>query len=116
MSFQRGGQRRTIEAGCGWRCVGHPTEVNKKYILHKKYCKDCGDNNTDKLPAFNKEGGKMNGWKGITNRNQQPNQMLTTAFVDGVRQDIHLKDVKSMEDAMDDAKLLLSLLENVLEK
>lgn len=108
--YQKGGQRRTIETGCGWRCVGHPTEVNKKYILHKKYCKDCGDNNTDKLPEWNKEAGLMNGWKGLTNKGQQPKQMLTTAFVEGIRQDIHLKDIKCIEDAMNDAKLLVALL------
>lgn len=105
-----GGQRRTIEVGCGYRCVGHPQEVNKKYLIHKRYCKDCGDNNTDVLPEFNKLGGKINGWKGVTNRNQQPNQMLTTAFVDGVRQDIFLKDVKTMADAMDNARLTAAIL------
>jgi hypothetical protein len=98
--FQRGGQRRTIEAGCGWRCVGHPQEVNGKFKLHKKYCNTCRDAHTEELPSFNKEGGKMNGWKGITNKGQQPNQMLTTAFIEGEQYDIHTKD-NSMKESMD---------------
>ena len=108
--FQRGGQRRTIETGCGWRCVGHPQEVNGKFKLHKKYCNTCNETFTEELPSFNKKASKINGWKGLTDRGQKPNQMLTTAFVDGVRQDIYLKDVKNLEDAMDDAKLTASLL------
>jgi hypothetical protein len=109
-SCQQGGQRRTIEVNCGWRCVGHPTEVNKKYLRHKRYCKDCGDNNSDALPEFCKEGGKINGWKGINDKGHQPNQMLTTAFLNGVRQDILLKDVKNMAEALDDTRLAAALL------
>ena len=108
--FNRGGQRRTIETGCGWKCVGHPTEVNKKYLRHRRYCKDCIDNNkVDELPEFNKEGGKINGWKGITIRSQKPNQMLTTAFVEGVRRDIFLDGVKSMNAALSDSRLVAAL-------
>jgi hypothetical protein len=109
MNYQKGGQRRTIETGCGWKCVGHPTEVNKKYLRHRRYCNTCNENNTTELPEFNKEGGKINGWKGLTNRHQQPNQMLTTAFVEGVRKDIFLDGVKSMEDALNDTRLVAAL-------
>jgi hypothetical protein len=108
-TYQRGGQRRTIEAGCGWRCVGHPQEVNKKFILHKKYCNTCREHHNQELPDFNKEGGKMNGWKGITNRNQQPNQMLTTAFINGEHYDIFSK-ATSMKEAMDDTYLTANLI------
>ena len=106
--YHRGGQRRTIEAGCGWRCFGHPNEVDKKYLRHRRHCSSCKEN-TDKLTEFNKEAGLINGWKGNTNRHQKPNQMLTTAFVDGVRQDILLDGVKSMDDALYDAKLAVAL-------
>ena len=106
--FNRGGQRRTIEAGCGFRCVGHPTEVNKKYLLHKKYCKDCGETEYQ-APEFNKEGANTNGWNGVRLKNNVPKQMLTTAFVNGVRQDILLDGISNMEDAMDEARLVASL-------
>ena len=109
MMFQRGGQRRTIEAGCGWRCVGHPQEVNGKFKIHKKICNICKDNYTEGLPEFNKEGGKMNGWKGITNRGQQPNQMLTTALIEGEEYNIYSK-ASSMKEAMDETILTANLL------
>jgi hypothetical protein len=110
-TYLKGGQRRTIEVGCGWRCVGHPQEVNKKYILHKRYCKDCIDNNkVDELAEFNKVGGKMNGWKGITNRNQQPNQMLTTTYVNGLRQDIIMSGANTIDKAMDNSRLFMELV------
>jgi hypothetical protein len=106
--FNRGGQRRTIEAGCGWRCVGHPQEVNKKYLIHKRYCNDCGESEYD-APEFNKEGANMNGWKGVNIKQNVPNKMLTTAFINGVRQDIMLDGITNMEDAMDEARLVAGL-------
>ena len=106
--FNRGGQRRTLEAGCGYKCVGHPTEVNKKYLLHKRYCKECGESETEP-PEFNKEAGNMNGWKGVSLKQNVPNQMLTTAFINGVRQDILLDGITNMEDAMDNARLVVGL-------
>jgi len=108
-TFQRGGQRRTIEAGCGWRCVGHPQEVNGKFRIHKKYCDTCRESHTQELPSFNGEAGKINGWKGITNRNQQPNQMLTSAFIEGEQYDIHTK-AKNMKEAMDETYLTANLI------
>lgn len=109
--FNRGGQRRTLEAGCGWRCVGHPTEVNKKYKIHRKYCKTCGECEYQ-APEFNKEGANMNGWKGVNIKQNVPNKMLTTAFINGVRQDIMLDGITNMEDAMDEARLVAGLTEN----
>jgi hypothetical protein len=106
--FNRGGQRRTLEAGCGWRCVGHPTEVNKKYKLHRKYCKTCGEVEYQ-APEFNREGANMNGWNGVRLKPNCPNQMLTTAFVNGVRQDILLDGINNMENAMDEARLVAGL-------
>lgn len=97
--FSKGGQRRTIEAGCGWRCFGHPNEVDKKYLRHRRYCSSCKENPVE-LPEFNKVAGLINGWKGNTNRHQKPNQMLTTAFVNKVRQDILLEGIKSRDNAL----------------
>jgi hypothetical protein len=108
--FRKGGQRRTIEAGCGWRCFGHPNEVDKKYLRHRRYCSSCKEN-ADELPKFNREAGLINGWKGNTNRHQKPNQILTMAVVDGVRQDILLDGVSSIDDALYDAKLVAALEE-----
>ena len=108
--FNRGGQRRTIEASCGYKCVGHPTEVNKKFVIHKKYCKECGETEYS-APEFNKEGANMNGWKGVNIKQNIPNQMLTTAFINGVRQDILLDGITNMEDAMDNARLVAGLIE-----
>jgi hypothetical protein len=108
-TYQRGGQRRTIEAGCGWRCVGHPQEVNGKFRLHKKYCETCRENHTQELPSFNKEAGNINGWKGITNRNQQPNQMLTTAFIKGEQYDI-FSGANNLQKAMDETYLTANLI------
>jgi hypothetical protein len=107
--FSRGGQRRTLEAGCGYRSIGHPTEVNKKYLIHKRYCKECRGDTEYQAPEFNKEAANMNGWKGVRLKQNVPNQMLTTAFVNGVRQDILLDGITNMEDAIDEAKLVVGL-------
>lgn len=113
--FCKGGQRRTMEAGCGWRCVGHPQEVNGKWEIHRRYCKDCMDTQTEVMPEFNKTAGLMNGWKGMTNRNQQPNQMLTTAFVNGERMDI-LTNANTLEKSMEETRLTASILaDNIVE-
>ena len=112
--YSKGGQRRTIEAGCGYRCVGHPNEVNKKYLIHKRYCSTCNEGITE-LPEFNKTAGLINGWKGINNRNNQPEQHLTTAFVDGERFDV-LTKANTLEKAMEDVRLTANLLaENIIE-
>ena len=108
-TYQRGGQRRTIEAGCGWRCAGHPQEVNGKFRIHKKFCETCRENHTQELPSFNKEAGNINGWKGITNRNQQPNQMLTTAFINGEQYDI-FSGANNLNTAMEETYLTANLI------
>jgi len=63
--FNKGGLRRTIEAPCGWRCVGHPREVNGKFNIHKRFCESCKEDNME-VPAFNRTNGDANGWNGIT--------------------------------------------------
>jgi hypothetical protein len=106
--FNRGGQRRTIEAGCGWCCVGHPTEVNKKYLRHKRYCNDCKEI-TAILPKFNKN--LINGWKGNFSESQKPNQLISSVFVDGERKDIILDGVKYKNNEYTRERLVTAFLE-----
>jgi len=101
MSFNRGGKRRTIQSSCGWRCVGHPTEVDKKYIIHKRHCKECGEQSLQ-LPEFNGAGGRVNGWNGLKGHSKV-NQMLSTTFVDGLRRDILVENVNTIPKATDKA-------------
>jgi hypothetical protein len=115
MSFHRGGQRRTIETGCGWRCVGHPTEVNKKYLIHKRFCNECKDSKTI-LPEYSVEAGLINGWSGLTGNLEQTNKIMTTTFVDGIRKDILVEGVNRIEDGIKDVKLLLSLTEEEIKE
>ena len=107
--YSKGGQRRTIVTGCGWRCVGHPQEVNGKWAIHRRFCKDCKDTQTEEMPDFDKTAGMMNGWKGINNRNNQPDQHLTSAFVNGERYDI-LTEAPTLEKAMDEVVLTANIL------
>ena len=112
--YQKGGQRRTMEAGCGWRCVGHPQEVNGKWAIHRRYCNECRETQLEELPEFNREAGLMNGWGGITNRNQQPNRMLTTAVVEGEPMNI-ITNTNSIQNAMDEARLSAEIIEGNAE-
>jgi hypothetical protein len=95
--FNRGGQRRTIQAPCGWIRKGHPNEVNKLFILHKKYCKSCGEIEFE-ATEFNKEAGNMNGWKGSKIPNQPQNQIQTTCIVDGKVLEV-ISEAKSIDQA-----------------
>ena len=81
MSFNRGGQRRTIELGCGWRCVGHPQEVNAKFERHKRFCNTCSPN-IKLSTSFNKFEGNNNGWDGIKG-NRRVNEIHSSAVYDG---------------------------------
>jgi hypothetical protein len=111
--YNRGGQRRTIEAGCGYRIVGHPQEVNAKFSRHKKYCINCKNlnietnttNNDIVLPKFDKDAGTMNGWKGRHINGHKPTKMKTTAFINGVRQDVIVCE-DNLESAMDTTRLM----------
>jgi hypothetical protein len=96
-----GGQRRTIETGCGWRCVGHPQEVNGKFKIHMRLCDICRENHTKELPKFSNEAAIINGsWGWIKCRNNQPNQILTTALANGEQYDI-LTDASNINSAME---------------
>jgi len=62
-----GGQRRTIVCSCGFKIVGHPTEVNKKIKRHQlRYCPDRVEGEPiDAIVPFNKSNADSNGWGGI---------------------------------------------------
>ena len=95
-SVNMGGQRRTIEVSCGWRSVGHPNEVNKKFELHKKHCKICGSSNYSPSP-FDRTAGDINGWKGQFHNHNTKKESITSVSVNGVKTNIHLKGVKRTE-------------------
>jgi len=62
-----GGQRRTILCYCGFKFVGHPTEVNKKIKRHQlRYCSDRVEGEKiEILPNFCKSNADANGWGGV---------------------------------------------------
>ena len=109
MFYSKGGQRRTIEAPCGWKTICHPREANGKYKIHTRNCKTCS---YTELPEYSREVGLVNGWKGLLPNGDKPNTMLTTAFVDGIRNDVFVK-ASNMEDAIDDTKLSLKILQKM---
>lgn len=114
--FNRGGQQRTIQSPCGFQIKGHPQEVDKKLIRHFKYCKDCkeirGDAEAVYPCKFNKEAGLMNGWNGLKANGDVPQQMMTTAFIDGERFDV-LTDAHNLQDAMNNEKLKEDLFRQI---
>ena len=63
-----GGQRRTIVCSCGFKIVGHPTEVNKKIKRHQlRYCPDRVEGEPiDAIVPFNRSNADSNGWGGIS--------------------------------------------------
>lgn len=64
-TYNRGGQRRTTEAGCGFTAVGSVRECAGKMRLHQKVCAICSQQSTFTTPPHNAELGTNNGWKGI---------------------------------------------------
>jgi hypothetical protein len=101
--YNRGGQQRTIQAGCGWCRKGHPTEVNRLYKLHIKFCKQgCGETNYE-APEFNKEAGNMNGWKGSTIKGGKTSQVQSTCLVDGKRIEV-VSEASSIDKAIRDLR------------
>lgn len=63
-TYNMGGQRRTINAPCGWMCKGSIREVNGRLRIHQRSCGACADVDTN-LPAFNSTIGANNGWGGV---------------------------------------------------
>jgi hypothetical protein len=109
--FNRGGQKRTIELGCGFRIVGHPREVEGKLKIHKKRCSACSEFDT-KVPEFSREAGVINGWNGCRG-GKKTTKMMTTAFVNGEMSD-YLVDASSIAEANEKVKLISSLEEEKL--
>jgi hypothetical protein len=102
--YNRGGQRRTIQSSCGWCRTGHPTEVNRLYLLHKKFCKEgCGSTEYE-APEFNKTAGNMNGWKGATIKGHKPQQVQSTCLVNGKRIEV-VSEANSINEAISDLHL-----------
>jgi|688.fasta_scaffold68860_2 hypothetical protein len=77
MSFQKGGQRRTIETGCGWTCRKSPREADALFRMHRRHCELC--KGSGDLPEFNRVNGKANGWGGVGN-NFKVQQGYTSEF------------------------------------
>ena len=102
--YNRGGQQRTIQASCGWCRKGQLNEVNKLYLLHKKYCKNsCADSNYE-APSFNRDAGNMNGWNGLTAGGQKPQVVQSTCLVDGKRIEV-ISEANSVSEAVRDLRL-----------
>jgi hypothetical protein len=102
--YNRGGQQRTIQAGCGWCRKGHPTEVNRLYLLHRKYCKEGCATTDYEAPEFNKEAGNRNGWNGSSNKGGKPTHIQSTCLVDGKRIEV-VSEGSSISSAMRDLRL-----------
>lgn len=107
-----GGQRRTIEAPCGWRCVGHPQEVNKKWERHIRLCSNCKETQVKELPEHNSNSGQINGWNGIQqtkNGNVKLiNKNISTVFLDGEEIEV-TTERGSVTQAIDSIKFIASL-------
>jgi hypothetical protein len=80
MSYRCGGQRRTVEFGCGVVIRGHPTEVNKKSQRHCRICPEC--KGCYKPSEFNKTDGDANGWGGYRGI-RKANEKVMNIFGDG---------------------------------
>jgi hypothetical protein len=102
-SFNKGGQRRTIQGPCGVVIVGHPTEVNPKFERHRRHCSICKELNAGrgftKLPEYSKEQGMQNGWKGVTRSNEIVRELESTTYVNGERADVKIKSDKGIHTA-----------------
>ena len=87
-TFNHGGQRRTIQAPCGFISRGSVREANNKMKLHQRVCQQCKG---IELPTeFNKVNGLTNGWGGCDGKGRHIGQ--STAVVAG--EDIGQMDVK----------------------
>lgn len=83
--YNKGGQKRTIDASCGWRRTGNPSEVNKLYCIHQKVCSDC---RTQKLnTSFDKTSGRINGW----GNDYKHSEVKVNSYINGHRMDYKVK-------------------------
>ena len=75
-TMTQGGQRRTIQLGCGFMFSGSVRECEFKVKLHRKKCSMCGIDNA--MPCeFNKSVAKHNGWNGLRGTNKVSNIIST---------------------------------------
>ena len=88
-TFSRGGQRRTLNAPCGWICKGTPREVSGRLAIHQRRCKQCSEADTV-VPEFDTTVGVLNGWNGICG-SRFNNGILSTATGDNVIDTVHIK-------------------------
>lgn len=99
-TYNRGGQRRTIEAPCGYRIQGALREVNNRYKIHRNHCSKCLSLAViPEPPKFSRIAGEHNGWKGSKGMNQLPDKFMSSMLVDGVQED-YLVDANNLEQAM----------------
>lgn len=90
-----GGQRRVTQSTCGWGCSGHPSEVNKKFERHKRYCNECKGMD---IPKFNHIAANINGWRG-TNVDGRADERVVTAVIDGVPLNFGIRGEKNIDSA-----------------
>jgi hypothetical protein len=103
------GQKRTMRSTCGWGATGQLNEVNKKFLIHRRHCKECKESNVE-LPEWNMEEALNNGFNGISN-GKKVNKINTVAYIDGERQDLLIKGVSDVN-----GKIMTSLLPSVLDR
>lgn len=63
-----GGQRRTIQSGCGYTATGSVRDCNFKIKLHQKKCDICKGGIVP--TEFDRLGAEFNGWNGLRGSNK----------------------------------------------
>lgn len=81
--MSNGGQKRTIQYGCGFILKGHPTEVNKKHVRHLRFCSQCSECLPKKLEDFSTSNGLINGWDGLSRKGDIINTKSVSLTRDG---------------------------------
>ena len=67
-TINQGGQRRTIQLGCGYTTKGSVKECEFKMKLHSKRCSLCVGNHKSK--EFDNSMALHNGWNGLKGSNR----------------------------------------------
>jgi len=106
--FNKGGQRRTAQLGCGYICSGSHRECEGKLKLHFKVCVVCQlsgtaerDKSRDK--SFNRTLGDINKWHGFDAKGNKVNQMVSECYSEGEEYVIFC-DGKNAEEQMKNAE------------
>jgi len=98
-----GGQRRITQGTCGWGCSGHPSEVNKKFERHKRFCNEC---KSMVIPKYDPIAANINGWKG-TNIDGRPDEKVITAFVAGVPMNLDIRGETTINNVFKKAEEII---------